>query len=106
MIDQTLNEVEEAEPHQKASQKQPAGPPKVPAMGRSPQDDQSDHDEHVGHGMEEAVQKRVELEVLDRISGIPGTRGDVMPLQDLMKHDPVEEAAQAQPEEDTGRQGK
>jgi hypothetical protein len=55
--------------------------------------------------VEDAVPKRVELEVLDRVHGIPAAQ-HVVPLQELVQHDAVEKAAEPQPEEHARRLGK
>ncbi len=51
--------------------------------------------------MKEAVPKRVRLESSNCCGGvIPGASEHVMPLKQLVQDDPVDEAAEADPEQD------
>ncbi len=54
--------------------------------------------------MEDPVPEGVELEG-GQIGRGTGLAQEVVPLQELMKHDPVEEAAQAQAEQEARRDG-
>ena len=49
--------------------------------------------------MKQAVPQRVYLEVVNVIRREPGAGEHVMPLQDLVQHDAVEEAAEPKPEQ-------
>ena len=52
--------------------------------------------------MEDAVPRRVQFKVLERVDRIPAAQ-HVVPLKKLMKHDPVEETSQAKAEEQSRR---
>ena len=71
--------------------------------GVAPEDPEAEHREDVGAGVEEAVPQGVHLQVLHAVGRVTGAREQVVPLQDLMQHDAVEEAAEPQPEQDPCR---
>lgn len=48
--------------------------------------------------MEQAVSQRVSLQAKDRVDGLL-VADEVMPLQDLMEHYPVDQTAHAQPQQ-------
>ena len=56
--------------------------------------------------MKEAIPQGINLQVMDIGGGIAGTGEHVVPLEHLMQKNPVKESSQAQPEEETGREGK
>ena len=55
--------------------------------------------------MEDAVPQGIDFEIADAGRGITGAGQHVVPLQDLVQHDAIEESAQAQAEEDAGGNG-
>jgi len=77
----------------------------MPALGTAPEHKQPRDHKQICGAVEDAVPKRVELEVLDRVLGIPAAQ-HVVPLQELVQHDAVEKAAESQPEEHARRLGK
>ena len=103
MVDEALHEIEEPEADQQAAAagaSSTTGGASGATLRQS--DDQAEHDEDVGRRMEEPVQKRVDLEVLDARRRIPRSSpcdATAAPGED----DAVEEAAEAEPEEDAGR---
>ncbi len=101
MIDHALDQVEDPEAHQHRAYEQLTGPAYMRAVRLPPQYDEPEQDEDVGAGMEEAVPERIDFEVEDTVGRVAGAGEHVMPLEHLMQDDPVEEAAQAEPEEDT-----
>jgi hypothetical protein len=66
----------------------------MPAMCSAPQNEEACHYEKISGAVEYSVPHCVELEIVYRVHGIPAAQ-HVMPLQDLMQHDPVKEAAKA-----------
>ena len=52
--------------------------------------------------MEQPVRERVHFEVRHAVGGKAGAGQHVVPLQHLVQHDPVEEAAQPEAEQDAG----
>ena len=73
---------------------------------RTPKDGKARCHEQICAGVEDAVPDDVEFEVVQSVGGVTGTGQHMMPLQDLMQHDPVEEAAQPQAEKDSCQNGK
>ena len=102
VVDHSLHHIEEAEADQQRANQKPGRPIKMPPVGGTPEHGQADHHEDLGADVEEAVEKRVKLEVFDTVCREAGTGHHVMPLQDLMQDDAVEEAAEAKAEEDAG----
>ena len=70
-----------------------------------PQDEQAGDHEDVGGAVKDTVPARIELQILDRIDRIPAAQ-HVMPLQELMQHDAVEQPTQAQPKRIPAETGK
>jgi hypothetical protein len=52
-------------------------------------------------GVEQAVEKRVEPKVLNTVGRIAGAGRHMVPLEQLMQHDSIEESAQAKPQQNT-----
>jgi hypothetical protein len=102
VVDDAFDQVEDAEAHEDAPHQELTQPAEMGPTGRPPQDDQAEHDEHVRGRVEQPVPERVDLEVSTLVGGKPGARQHVMPLQDLVQDDAVEQAAQAQSKEDAG----
>src|SRR5215218_4325250 len=76
------------------------------SAGGSPKKDQSGYHEDVCARVEEAVQERVELQVLNRVWRVPSASHHMMPLEDLLEHDAVEEPAKTEAEQDASRSRK
>jgi len=102
MIDDALDHIERSETHQDRSGQQFTRPPQMRPVRRPPQQQKARDDENIGAGVKNAVPQRVELQRRE-IHGRVEMAHHVMPLQDLVKHDPVEKAAQSKAEQDTGR---
>ncbi len=101
VIDRSLGEVESA-PADQHEADQRADAVGDPPAG-SPQEHEPDRHEQPGRGVEEAVREGVRLEPGDGGLGIAlGAREHVVPLQDLVQHDAVHEAAEAYAQEDPG----
>jgi hypothetical protein len=103
VVDDALDEVEEAEAHQHRARQQLPRPAHMGAVRPSPQHDQAEQDEDVGSGMKEPVPERVDLQVRHAVGRITRAGEHVVPLEHLMQHDAVEEAAEAKAEQDSGR---
>ena len=69
----------------------------MPALRRTPEEEQAEQNEKVCGAVKDAVPSCVEFQVLEGIDGIP-TAEHVMPLQHLMQHDATEETAQSEAE--------
>lgn len=69
----------------------------MPAMCSAPENEQTCHYEEISGAVKYPVPQCIELEVINRVDGIPAAQ-HVMPLQDLMQHDPIKEAAKAEAE--------
>ena len=98
MVHDALSKIENAEAHQQRPGEQLAGPPHVSPMCGSPQQGKSGNDKNVSAGVEDTVEKRVQLKVIDAVGGIPGACDHVVPLKQLMEDDPVKETSQPQAE--------
>ena len=65
-----------------------------------------DGDRDPGGEMEQPIPERVRLQPGDRRRGVAALAGEhVMPLQDLVEHDPVDEPTEAEAEQDPRRAG-
>jgi hypothetical protein len=102
VVDHSLHAIEQPEPDQQRADQLPVRPRQVLAVRRAPEHEQARDHEQVGRGVEEPVPERVELQVVERGDRVP-TAQHVVPLQHLMQHDPVEEPAEPEPEQDAGR---
>ena len=70
----------------------------------APEEKQTGQGEEVGCGVKEPVAERVRFQTGDRGGGVGvDVAHHVMPLQDLVEHDAVEEAANPQSEQDAAR---
>jgi len=106
MVHDALSKIENAEAHQQRPGEQPAGPPHVSPMCGPPQQGKSGNDKNVSAGVEDTVEKRVQLKVIDAVGGIPGACDHVVPLKQLMEDDPVKETSQPPAEKDACRSRK
>jgi hypothetical protein len=106
VIDDTLHLVEGIAPHQQGAGEQLSGLPHTCAASRSPQDDEAEQYEEADARVEQAISECVDLELGNAVGRIASAGEHVVPLQYLVQHDPVEEAAQAQPEQDASGGGK
>jgi hypothetical protein len=73
----------------------------VTAVRVPPQQHEPRDDEEVSGGVEQPVPERVHLQVAHAVGRVAAARQHVVPLQDLVEHDAVEEAAEAEPEENS-----
>jgi hypothetical protein len=104
VIDQSLNNVEEAPADEHPAEELASVSRPAPVAGPAPEKPDPCRHRHPGRCVEETVPERVRFE--------PSNRGDrvaicaaqhVMPLQDLMKDDPVDEATQPDAEQNPRR---
>jgi hypothetical protein len=70
------------------------------SMRRAPWDDEAQQDKNIRGRVKEAVPQRIDLKVLHAVGRIPGTGEHVVPLKHLMQNNPVDEAPEAQPEQE------
>ena len=105
MVDQAFDDVEQAPPQQQRPDQQLTGPQKMPGMCIPPKQEKAKHHENVGCTVEEAIPSGVQFQVGQIGDGIPATE-HMMPLEHLVQHDPVEEAAQPKAKQDAGKSGK
>src|SRR5690348_3744232 len=77
----------------------------MPSLRCAPKQEQADQNEYVSRAVEDAVPAGIQFKVLDCVDRIPAAQ-HVVPLKHLMQHDPVEEPAEAKPEEYARRDGK
>src|SRR5829696_2184743 len=106
MVDDAFDEVEHAPADEHpAEERAPVdGPP--PLAGAVPEDVETRRHRHPRRGVEEAVRERVRLEAGDGRRGILAlAREHVMPLEDLVENDPVNEPAKPDSEQNPGRTG-
>jgi RNA polymerase sigma-70 factor (ECF subfamily) len=78
-------------------------------MGRpriAPQYVKAKRRERVGARVKQTIPERVDFQVLDAGGRIARARQHVVPLQDLVQHNPIEETAEAQTKENAGRRWK
>ncbi len=103
MVHDTLDDVQEAPTNEKPADEGPAAGRPAPVVGATPEEVDSCRDRQPRAGMEQPVGKRVVLEAADRrLLEASLTGQHVVPLKDLMEHDPVDETAEADPETDPG----
>jgi hypothetical protein len=98
MINKSFNQVERTEANQHRAGQKLARPAKVPPPRGAPQDDQAQNDKDIRAGVKDAVQQCIEFEIFNAVGRIARARYHVMPLQDLVQHDPIEESAEAKAE--------
>jgi hypothetical protein len=91
MGEASLGQVEQPESHEQRADEGPEAPP--PALRADPDKEQTAHRQDPGGGMEEAVDQRIEFKVADGGGRKARTRHHVVPLQDLVEEDSVDEAA-------------
>ena len=96
MVDDAFNQIENAESHQHGCWQQLSRPSDVLLARGAPEDGEASYHEQICAGVENTVPDDIELEAVKSIGGVTGAGQHMMPLQDLMQHDPVEEAAQPQ----------
>jgi hypothetical protein len=99
MVDDTFDQIKQAETNQHRSPEQLAGPAHMRSMRRTPQDDEAQQDKNIRGRVKEAIPKRIDLKVLHAVGRIPGTGEHMVPLKHLMQDNPVEEAPEPEPEQ-------
>jgi hypothetical protein len=105
VVDDAFDRVEEAKTEQHRARKKFARPEEMTPLRAAPEHEQAGDHEQVCGTVEDAVPKRVELEVLDAVHGIPAAQ-HVVPLKELVQDDPVEKSAEPKAEQDPSRSGK
>jgi hypothetical protein len=98
MIHNTFHRVENAKAKQHGAGEKLCRPKEMRPLCGAPEQEQSHQHEDIGRAVEDTVPKRVEPHVLDRVHGVP-TAEHMMPLQNLVKNDPVKKPAEPEPEE-------
>jgi hypothetical protein len=102
VVDQPLDEIEGAPSGEQQPGVCPPGRRKLAALPCSQHQARRDGDEDPGRQVEEAVDEGVGLEPRHRVHrlapGIPGEH--VVPLEDLMEHDAVDEPAEAESQDE------
>ena len=101
MIDNAFRNVENPKPHQHGTGKQLARPAHVTSMRSFPQLDQSQEDENICTQVKNAVPEGVQFEIGNTGRGITAAREHMIPLENLMQNNPIEEAAQPKSEQYT-----
>jgi hypothetical protein len=98
VVDQTLDEIEGAPPRQQHSEVNAPRRGQLPSLPGPHRQQHATGDEEPGRQVEEPVGEGVRLEAGDRTARmVTRIREQVMPLQDLMENDAVDEPTQAQP---------
>src|SRR4051812_17285925 len=101
MVDQAFDGVEEAPADEHAADERGRAAFLVPRPVRRHQNEHADDRDDPGGRMEDAVTERVQLQVLDGI-GRHRSADHVVPLEDLMQDDAVEESTEPDAQEDGG----
>jgi hypothetical protein len=106
VVDQSLDEIEDAPPGQHHPEVSAPGRRQLPSPPRPHRQERARGGEEPGRQVEEPVGERVRLEAGDRIAGmVPRVGEQVMPLKDLVENDPVDEPAEAQAQDEGRRPG-
>ena len=96
MVDDPLDEIEDAPAHEDPAGQRPRCPPRAPRCGQAVAEHSERQTATPRQGMEEPVPQRVPLEAQDTVDGVVGGAGRYMtPVQDLVQHDAVDETAEA-----------
>jgi hypothetical protein len=100
VVDDALDEVENPPTGEDPSQQVLAA--RAEHVGTAPPErHEPDDQEPIRHGVEQAISERVHLKAADISRGeIPRTGQHVMPLQDLVQQDAIEESAETQSQQD------
>ena len=101
VIDHSLDQVESAEPGQHAPRQHASRPPEMPPMRPPPEQQDTRQDKAIGRRVEEPVRKGVDPQVLDRFRRIAGAAEHAVPLKELVRHNSVKEATEAQAEQNS-----
>jgi hypothetical protein len=102
VVDRALHEVEEPEAEEDRARQELARPADMRVPPGAPEDHEARDGEDVGAGVEDAVPEGVDLQVLDGVRRIARARDEMVPLQQLVQHDAVEEPAEAEAQQDAG----
>src|SRR5215207_5992827 len=106
MVDQTLNEVEEAPADEQPTHECTTTDRPAPIGCASPEDPEADQHCAPCRGVEQPIPKHVVFQARDsrfRVAAFAAEQ--VVPLEDLVEDDPVYEAAEADAEQDSGGAG-
>ena len=103
VVEEALDDVKESPP----KQKEPTTERHEGAASTAPVPHGGDHardHQQPRAGVEHAVGNGVQLQTIDRVDGVAGYIADqMMPLEDLMQDDAIDETPQAQAEQESGR---
>ncbi len=104
VVEEALDDVKESPPKQKEpDDRTPRGRGASAAPVPHGGGHARDH-EQPRAGVEHAVGNGVQLQTIDRVDGVAGYIADqVMPLEDLMQDDAIDETPQAQADQESGR---
>src|SRR5215207_11662967 len=106
MVDQTLNEVEEAPADEQPTHECTTTDRPAPIGCASPEDPEADQHCAPCRGVEQAIPKHVGLQAGDSRFRVAAFAAEhVVPLEDLVEDDPVYEAAEADADQDSGGAG-
>ena len=103
MVDQPLDEIEDTPARERHADLDPPGRRQLAPLPRAQHGRDAAGHEEPGREVEEAVRERVRLEACDGVGGLAArARQQVVPLEDLVQHDPVDEAAEAESHDERG----
>jgi hypothetical protein len=104
VVNDAFHEVEEAPPDQHPADEGSAADCPVPVCCAPPEDVKARGDGDPGSGVKDSVPEGIRLEARYRRAGIVArTREHVMPLKQLVEHDPVHEAPKADTQKNSGK---
>jgi hypothetical protein len=104
MVNEALDEVEEAPADEHPSEKRPTADCPPPVRRSSPEKPDADGDRYPRGGMEESIGERVVLQAPNRgLRVIPFAAQQVVPLEDLVEDDAVHEPPKTDPDQDSWR---
>jgi hypothetical protein len=104
MVDETLDEVEEAPADEHPSEKRLTADCPPPVRRSSPEEADADGDRYPRGGMEESIGERVVLQAPDRRLRVSSFAAQqVVPLEDLVEDDAVHEPPETDPDQDSWR---
>src|SRR4051812_27830166 len=95
VIDQALDQIKDTPTDQHCADQDTRRPCDATARTCSPQHGQADQREQVGHGMKQPIRERVQIEIRNTGGWVASAGKHVMPLQNLVEDDSIEESAEA-----------